>query len=259
MLGLVSPKLKNLHFVRIPALIIDLGALQRDVGLSGKERGIVEVESVLQQNVVLIHGGQGDPDDGWRQFSALRTLGLLDSIAHHRTHALGDACKCVGNGERGEELLNISRQDLPSRDCREHGNGGGFTISIYFRMLPIGGYFTSECRSAQRLGWRVQQLNLLTFDALITAAGGAAGGDGGGGGGIGGIAGEARVDVQAHHLHHRVELVHGMPDILHGQILGHIQHVQGEGLPRPTRYGNLWVTEGRTKGERRVTAAHAHG
>jgi len=77
----------------LPALIVNLGALQRDVGLSGKERGIVEVESVLQEDVVLIHGGQGDPDDGRRQFPALRTLGLFDGIAHHGTHALRGACK----------------------------------------------------------------------------------------------------------------------------------------------------------------------
>jgi len=97
----------------------------------------------------------------------------------------------------------------------------------------------------------VQQLDLLTFDALVPAGGGGAGGDGGGGG-VGGVAGEARVDVQAHYLHHRVELVHGMPDVLHGQILRHIEHVQREGLPWPARNGYLWVTEeneGRTESD----------
>lgn len=45
--------------------------------------------------------------------------------------------------------------------------------------------------------------------------------------------------MQSHHLHHRVELVHGMTYILDGQILRYIEHVERKGFSRPTWYGNL--------------------
>lgn len=85
-----------------PALVVNLGPLQRDVGISGKERGIVEVEPVLEQHIVLVHGGQRDPYDSRGKFPALWTLGLLDGIAHHRAHALGGAC---GGKQEGIESI----------------------------------------------------------------------------------------------------------------------------------------------------------
>lgn len=107
---------------------------------------------------------------------------------------------------------------------------------LWFGVLPIGGYFTSEGSSAQGLGRRLQQLQLLTFDALVDAGGGGAGGHRGW---AAGVATQARIDMQPDYLHHRVELVHGMTDILDGQILGHVQDIEGERFPGPARNGNL--------------------
>lgn len=108
-------------------------------------------------------------------------------------------------------------------------------------VCQLGLYFTSYGRSAQcrhlRLARRQLLLLLLTFNALVTAPNAAtncsacrasAAQTGAG------------VDVQSHHLHHRVKLVHGMAYVLDGQILWHIEHVQREGLSRPTWYGNLY-------------------
>lgn len=45
------------------------------------------------------------------------------------------------------------------------------------------------------------------------------------------------------HLNHRVKLVQGMSDVLFGQILGHIEDIQGESFLWPTWNCNLFVID----------------
>lgn len=49
------------------------------------------------------------------------------------------------------------------------------------------------------------------------------------------------VNDQTDNFHHRVKPVQGVPDIVHGQLLWHVQHEQREGLLRATRDRNLLV------------------